>query len=201
MLRVNAGDTYGLGVSLGLSSFFAAQAATEKPGYVFTAEELNVQGSLSTGYVLAQSISNEITLDLPQMRQIMSYAVGANRDNGVIYNDVENLRGLYDGQIYSGVGGVASAAYRLGVSLAIAEGQSTAGVAARLIVRDSLNQALLQAQYIARPHPQLYLQELQNAIAKTGDPALPPVHEDISTLRGHYQGFLSGILVSVPAHR
>ncbi len=189
-------EAYALGVSLGFASFQMQVASNQKvgnhPGY------WEALGSLSRAVDFARSISaaKDAPANLPDPTRLDGMVKsGRNTLEQTDENQLSTARSQYEEIVafrssYAAILSKTSAdltnAYNLGVNLAIAETQTTAGEPARTIVYQSLTNARTAAQAL-----KLDLAELNVCIEMAGgNTSLEETRKRISSVRTTYQSLL-----------
>jgi hypothetical protein len=180
-------NAYGLGVTMGLASFQASQAQDNDSLGVFlglTFEELKQARKFA--YLVKGTVPN---LDVNQLEQMLVLVTTShpNELNALqqVLAQLTTARGSYLVTIRK-VSPRASSAFELGLDMAIAEGQATAGEAARGIVRSSLVNARGPAIALSLPR-----YELNKIIAQIDQgAAIADIYNQVAYLRGKYQGSL-----------
>jgi hypothetical protein len=180
----DAGNAYGLGVSMGLASFQAAAGkdwslVADAIGQIrkFGDSLKGVAPGLNTAEL--SKLGNQL-----RQSQITIHEV---------YPPIVTARGEFQ-QILQQVSQQLGNAYDLGVAISIAEAQATAGEAARGIVRSSLASAQHSAISLGIP-----AKELAGIIAQIDQGvALNSIYGQISYLRGKYQSLLSALQPVIP---
>jgi hypothetical protein len=197
-----AGNAYGLGVTMGFTSF----QATVHSDAGLSAFESAVYQAMKFAKVVQTSVPN---LNVETLEGIHNYLVWRRQSNadqglfgykvdpkenmGAYHSKIVTLRGEYSGILWLVTKQMGNA-YDLGVAISIAEGQATVGEPARGIVRSALVSAQAPAANLG-----LSAKELAGIIAQIDQGvAVNSIYGQVSNLRGKYQSLLSALQPVIP---
>ena len=188
----DAGNAYGLGVSMGFASFQATTLRhTWGDAYWEAIKQALRFAKLVHGPVPALDPAPLKVLD-SEFASDVNARVDVDAKQGSYYSRILALRGQYSATIRQATKQMGNA-YDLGVALSIAEAQATAGEPARAIVRSSLVSAQTPASSLG-----LSTSELAGIIAQIDQgTALQSIYGQIVSLRGKYQSLASALKPAV----
>jgi hypothetical protein len=188
----DAGNAYGLGVSMGFASF---QATTLRDrwgdAYWEAVKQARQFAHLVQGAVPELDPAPLRVLDQEFVNDVNA-RIDTDAKQGSYYSRVLALRGQYSSTLHQATKQLGNA-YDLGVAISIAEGQATVGEPARGIVRSSLVNAQALATNLGVSTSELagIILQIDQGVAVNG------IYGQVTQLRGKYQALLSSLKPSI----